>query len=124
MDDAIHFLNDETEVDFVSIGCPHCSINEIAEIAGLLKGKKVTKETWITTARPIKHIADKMGYTKAIEDSGAKFACDTCLAVAPLKGRFKAIATNSAKGCYYGRGSNAFKTRFMPLEDCLMEATK
>ena len=122
--EAVDFLNDDTEVDFVSIGCPHCSINEIAEIAKLLKGKKVTKETWITTARPMKQIADNVGYSKIIEESGAKFACDTCLAVAPLKGRFKAIATNSAKGCYYGRGSNGFKTRYMSLEKCVEEATK
>ena len=122
--DAYGFLNDDGEVDFVTIGCPHCSINEIAQIAKLLKGKTVTKETWITTARPVKQIADNVGYSKTIEESGAKFACDTCLAVAPLKGRFNTIATNSAKGCYYGRGSNGFKTKFMSLEKCVEEATK
>jgi len=124
VEDAIRFLNDEGDVDFVFIGCPHCSLAEIEKISKLLKGKKVKKETWICTARPTKKIADAMGYTKIIEDSGAKFACDTCLAVAPLKGRFKVIATNSAKGCYYGRGSNAFKTKFMTLEKCIEEALK
>lgn len=124
VDEAIKFLNDQCEVDFVSVGCPHCSLNEMERIAGLLKGKKVSKETWITTSRNVKEQADKKGYTHMIEASGAKVVCDTCLAVAPLKGRFKAIATNSAKGCYYGRGSNAFKTKFMPLEKCIEEAVK
>ena len=32
------------EVDFVSLGCPHLSIKEIARIAELLAGKRVTKE--------------------------------------------------------------------------------
>jgi predicted aconitase len=124
VEDAIKFLNDESEVDFVSVGCPHCSMNEMERIASLLKGRKVSKETWITTSRQVKAEADKKGWTKTIEASGAKIVCDTCLAVAPLKGRFKAIATNSAKGCYYGRGSNGFKTRFMSLEECLKEATR
>jgi predicted aconitase len=39
------------DVDFVSLGCPHLSIKEIARIAELLAGKQVTKEFWITTAR-------------------------------------------------------------------------
>jgi hypothetical protein len=124
VEDAIKFLNDECEVDFVSIGCPHCSMAEIERVASLLNGRKVSKETWITTSRQMKAEADKKGWTKTIQSSGAKIVCDTCLAVAPLKGRFKAIATNSAKGCYYGRGSNGFKTRFMSLEECIEEATK
>jgi predicted aconitase len=124
VEEAIKFLNDEGEVDFVSVGCPHCSLNELDKVAKLLKGKKVKRETWICTARPTKRIADSMGITRIIEDSGAKFACDTCLAVAPLKGRFKVIATNSAKGCYYGRGSNGFKTKFLTLEGCIKEALK
>ncbi len=116
-------LSDAEEIDFVSIGCPHCTLKEIAEIAGLLKGKKVKKEFWICTARPVKRMADQAGYTKIIEEAGAKFACDTCLAVAPLKGRFKGAATNSAKGVFYGRGKNDFKTRFCSLEECVEIAT-
>ena len=48
-------------------------------------------------------MADKRGYTATIEAAGGKFACDTCMAVAPLKGRFKALATTSAKGCFYSQ---------------------
>jgi predicted aconitase len=48
-------LSDTTpeEADFVSLGCPHLSIGEIARIAGLLEGRQVVKEFWIT-ARPTK----------------------------------------------------------------------
>ena len=117
-------LNDAGEIDLVAVGCPHLSLKEIGEVARMLEGRKVKKEMWVCVARPIKRIADQMGYTKAIEDSGAKFACDTCMAVAPLKGRFKCLATDSAKGCFYGRGSNAFKTRFMTMQELVEEATR
>jgi predicted aconitase len=111
-----------TDVDFVSLGCPHLSIKEIARIAELLAGKTVTKEFWITTARPVKNIADRMGYTAVIEAAGAKFAADTCCVVAPIEGRFQAMATDSAKACYYGAAKNKFKTLIKPFDEVVMTA--
>jgi len=120
---ALKAMNDDIEdMDFVSLGCPHASLKEIEKFAGLLKGKKVKVETWIATARPTKRIADTAGYTKTIEDSGAKFACDTCMVVAPLKGRFKTLVTDSAKSCFYGRSKNNFKMRVGTVEDCINAA--
>ncbi len=111
-----------TEADFVSLGCPHLTLNEIARIAELLEGKHVTKEFWITTARPIKQMADRMGYTRVIEAAGAKFAADTCCVVAPIKGRFKALITDSAKACYYASGKHKFKTIIKPFDDVVLAA--
>ncbi len=116
-------LNEEgASIDFVSIGCPHASLREIQYIAKLVDGKQVKKETWITTARPTKQVADRMGYTQIIEAAGIKFACDTCCVVAPIRGRFTGLCTDSAKGCYYGRGRNKFQTKHCSLEDCIEEA--
>ncbi|MFX0071500.1 MAG: aconitase X [Candidatus Hermodarchaeota archaeon] len=117
-------IDDEAEIDFISIGCPHASIHEIAQLANLLEGKKVKKEFWITTARPTKRIADEAGYSKIIEDSGAKFAADTCCVVAPIKGRFKGIMVDSAKACYYGRAKNKFKVKIGTIQECVEEAIK
>jgi len=123
---AVVALNDasEAEVDFVSLGCPHLSIDEIARLADLLRGQRVEKEFWITTARPTKHLADRLGYTQVIEASGAKFAVDTCCVVAPIKGRFTALATDSAKACYYAYAKNKFKTRFLPFDEVVQQAIK
>jgi predicted aconitase len=56
-----------------------------------------------------------------IEAAGGKFACDTCMAVAPLKGRFKALATTSAKGCFYSR-QNLMKTKMGSTQECINAA--
>jgi len=88
------------------------SIQEIARLAGLLAGRQVKREVWLTTARATKSVADRMGYTRVIEASGAKFAADTCCVVAPIKGRFHALATDSAKACYYAYSKNKFHTFF------------
>jgi predicted aconitase len=121
---AIHSLNNasEDEVDFISPGCPHLSIHEIEHISRLLDGRQVKKEFWITTARTTKQIADRMGYTRIIEAAGAKFAADTCCVVAPIQGRFTAMATDSAKASYYAYSKNKFKTVFLPFEDVIKQA--
>ncbi len=119
--EAYEAINDDTEdIDFVCIGCPHASIKEIAQIANLLKDKKISPNTefWVATSRPMKQLADKRGYTRLIEEAGGKFACDTCMAVAPLKGRFRTVATTSAKGCYYSRHNNML-TKMGSLEECI-----
>ena len=117
-------INDQvTDIELVCVGCPHCSIKEISEIADLIKGKKVADGTefWVATSRTAKQLADKRGYTQTIEAAGGKFACDTCMAVAPLKGRFKSLATTSAKGCFYSRQNN-MKTKMGSVEECINAA--
>lgn len=105
------------DVDFVSLGCPHLSLAEIARLADLLAGKRVVKEFWITTARPVKQIAERMGYSQIIEASGARFAVDTCCVVAPIRGRFHSLATDSAKACFYAYSKNRLKTVFLAFDD-------
>lgn len=110
-------------VDFLSLGCPHLTLAEIARIAGLLEGKQVTREFWITAARPVLQMAERQGYIQTITAAGAKIAADTCCVVAPIKGRFTALATDSAKACYYAAGKNNFKTLFLPFDQVVMLAT-
>ncbi|MFQ6063861.1 MAG: aconitase X [Candidatus Bathyarchaeia archaeon] len=124
--EAYENINDDVEaIDFVCIGCPHSSIKEIAKIAGLLRSKKISPNTefWVATSRQTKQLADKRSYTETIEKAGGKFACDTCMAVAPLKGRFRSVATTSAKGCYYSR-HNDMKTKLGSLEECIEAAVR
>ena len=112
------------EVDFVSLGCPHLTLAEVARVAELLAGKKVKKEFWITTSRPVKRLADYAGYTTVIESAGAKFAVDTCCVVAPIEGRFKAMLTDSAKACYYAQARNRFAMHILPFDDVVLEACR
>ena len=75
--------DEEAEIDFISVGCPHASIKEVATIAEMLDGKQVTdgKTVWITTAKPTKDLAIKMGFYDKIEKAGAFLVADACCAV-------------------------------------------
>ncbi len=117
-------LNDTGTPDFVSVGCPHCSLGELATLARLLKGRRVRREFWVCCSREVKRQSDEAGYSQWIKASGAKFAADTCMVVAPIEDMgYRVVATNSAKACHYLRNSG-LKVRFMPLEQCVVEATR
>ncbi len=125
LEQAVDSLNDpDAEIDFISLGCPHLSIVEIQRLAGLLQGRQVTREFWVTTSRAVKSIADRVGYSQVIEASGAKFAVDTCCVVAPIRGRFKTLLTDSAKACYYAYSKNKFNTVYRSFDEVVQEALR
>jgi len=70
----------------------------------------------------VKQLADLAGYSQIIEGSGAKIAADTCCVVAPIKGRFHGMVTDSAKACFYAQGKHRFRTVFKPFDDVILEA--
>jgi predicted aconitase len=112
----------EKKVDYVAIGCPHCSLNQIKELAGLLQGKKVNRETtlWIHTNVAIKHLAGQLGYVQTIEEAGGVVTQDLCTILGnPEALGFKTLATNSPKMAFYAPGSNGFAVWYGSVEQCI-----
>lgn len=88
--------------DLICLGCPHSSIEEIKTIAEKLAGKRLKNQLWVCTSIPVKATADRMGYTKIIENAGGKLVCDTCMVVAPIEELgFEVIGVDSAKAANY-----------------------
>lgn len=115
----------DDEIDFVAVGCPHASLDEIKEVAELLKGRKVKTEFWITTSSKIKEIAEKEGFVSVIEDAGAHIVADTCMVVAPVAELgFKHMATNSAKAAFYAPSHCKTTVRYGTLKQCVEAAVK
>lgn len=92
----------DREPDLICLGCPHASLEEIKKVANLVKGKTIKNKLWICTSISVKASADRMGYTKTIEDAGGNIVCDTCMVVAPIEDMgFEVIGVNSAKAANY-----------------------
>ena len=93
------------EVDLVLLGCPHCTIDEIKNIAAILDGKRVggNQALWIGTAHQIYDLAETMGYSKAVERAGGIFSrnCMATIPDCPIPQNVKLIATNSFKTAHY-----------------------
>jgi predicted aconitase len=116
----------DPNVDFIMLGCPHDSIEQVWEAARLLDGKRISANVnlWIHAPRAIKEVADRSGYTAIIESAGARLLSDTCPAIsrAVPKGA-KVVATDSAKQAHYlpaiVLGTQAW---FGSLEECVNAA--
>jgi len=75
--DEVETLFAEMDVEAVAVGCPHCSAEELRELADLLRGKKTTKPFYIFAARGVaKNNPDLIA---AIERSGAQVSADPCI---------------------------------------------
>ena len=113
----------KSEPELVFIGCPHCSMNEIKNVACTIGGRKVKggKELWICTSRFVKEKA--RNYVGEIEQSGAHLITDTCAVVTwTEKLGIRTIMTNSAKTAYYAPTLNKAETVLAPLKECLNTA--
>ncbi|HII79350.1 MAG TPA: DUF521 domain-containing protein, partial [Methanosarcina sp.] len=109
------------EPELITIGCPHCSAAELKKAAELLKGKTVSKETWIFTSRELtKRYPD---YIKTIEESGAKVVCDTCMVVSPATNRYSCVMVNSGKAFAYVPGMCGAESVYGNMEACIEKAT-
>ncbi len=88
--------------DLICLGCPHSSLEEIQQVANIVKGKTIKNKLWVCTSVSVKATSDRMGYTKIIEDAGGNVVCDTCMVVAPIEDMgFEVIGVNSAKAANY-----------------------
>lgn len=102
--EKLNSVGTSTDVDYVMLGCPHYSIEQIAQAARLLEGRKVSSNSalWIFTSRAVKATADANGYTKIFRDAGAYLMTDTCSAIsAAVPPGTKVAALDSAKQVHY-----------------------
>ena len=120
-EDEIEALFAETEVEAVAVGCPHCSPDELRELADLLKGKKTTKPFYIFAARGV--AKNNPDLVVAIERSGARVITDTCMVVSPRMDEFGSIMVDSGKALAYVPGMCGALARIGTRKECVEVAT-
>lgn len=119
--------NPSTMIAYISLGCPHYSIEELRKIAEFLTNKKIAKNTTlhIWTTNPIKETADRCGYTKIIEESGAIVLTSSCpLTSDKMPTGTRTAAFDSAKQAHYITPSDKAKVYYGSLKKCLESAVR
>lgn len=123
--DMLNACAHDSTVDWVILGCPHCSLEELGEICRLLAGQKVHSNVrlWIITPRALQTVADRTGYTRIINKAGGVLMSDAC----PAEGRVKpqgakVVATNSAKQAHCLTGIPGMQCWFGSTADCITAA--
>src|SRR3984885_5361529 len=125
MYETLNEIGSCSDVDFVLLGCPHASVDQIRQAAELLDGKRLSSsvELWIMAPRSLKVVADRSGYTAVIERAGGRVLADSCPAMsraAPAGTRV--FATDSAKQAHYLPAILGIEAWFGTLEECVAAA--
>jgi predicted aconitase len=103
--DAYQKLNttERTDIDVIGLGCPHCTLEEIAALASELDGKRVHSNVrlLIGTSAAVAALADRMGLVERIREAGGMVLTDMCTVGMLLLGlierwNIRYVATNSA----------------------------
>ena len=114
-----------TSVDFVMLGCPHYSLDQVKNACRLLAGKRVSEncKLWIFTSRAVRVVADREGYSKLIRDAGGVLLTDTCSAIGQtVPPGTKVAALDSAKQTHYLPAIMGIEAWFGTTEDCINAA--
>lgn len=138
LDGIYQHLSDKTgKVDFVCLGCPHYSIHEMADVAGLLDGKRIHQDVtlWVCTSAATAMFAEMAGYADKIRDAGGIIMSgpNFCPVFGPGKpcpeyafrhpdysiGNF---ATEAAKQAFYARSNLRAKKVFLGSKEKCIEA--
>jgi predicted aconitase len=123
-----HDLNrtaSDSNVDFVMLGCPHYSLDQIRDAVSLLAGRRVSGNCrlWIFTSRAVKQNADRQGLTKEILAAGGVLMTDTCSSISQaVPPGTRVAALDSAKQTHYLPAFMGIQAWFGSTADCLNAA--
>jgi predicted aconitase len=114
------------KLDLVVFAAPQLSLVEIAQVADLLDGRRVTIPLLVVTSPQVKPDADRMGLTGRIEAAGGTVLSGMCFyqsyarEMAEANG-WKQLATNSAKLVNI-LGGYGYKPALASMEACIEAA--
>jgi predicted aconitase len=112
----------DRKLDFVMLGCPHNSIEQMALIAELLEGQAHPCRHGTVGAHAARHrqVADRSGYTAIIEAAGGVVMSDTCPSISrKVPAGTRVIATDSAKQAHYLPAIAKVQGWFGSVEQCV-----
>lgn len=118
----LNSIGDSQAVDYVMLGCPHASIDQLAEIAGLLEGRRVAASSalWVFTSRAVKAAAVANGYAATLAAAGARLMTDTCSAISQaVPPGTRVAAFDSAKQAHYLPAMMGIEGWFGTTRDCI-----
>jgi predicted aconitase len=121
----LNSIGSSQAVDYVMLGCPHASIDQIAEIAALLEGRTVSASSalWVFTSRAVKQAAVANGSAAALAAAGAKLMTDTCSAISQaVPPGTRVAAFDSAKQAHYLPAMMGIEGWFGTTRDCINAA--
>ncbi len=119
-------LNTSDSGDLITLGSPQLGLDEISDLASMLKNKSFKKRCMVFCPRVVQQQARKLTYANELERAGCEILSDCCICLTPLidKKDVDSVITNSIKGAYYLKNSNGVGVNLKPLSKIIQDETK
>jgi len=119
-------LNTSESGDLITLGSPQLGLEEIGDLASMLKGRSFQKRCMIFCPSAIKGQIRDLGYVNEIERAGGELLFDCCTCLSPLvdNKEVDSVVTNSVKGAYYLKTSNNVDVNLKSLKRIVQEETR
>ncbi len=119
-------LNTSDSGDLITLGSPQLGLDEISDLASMLKNKSFKKRCMVFCPRVVQQQARKLAYANELERAGCEILSDCCTCLTPLidKKDVDSVTTNSIKGAYYLKNSNGVGVNLKPLSKIIQDETK
>lgn len=115
--------NEPGTIDFAMFGCPHITINQVAEIARVCEGRRFKVDTWLLTSSLTKELAARMGYQDIIQRAGGHIVSDTCIDVPPCwRPYYGAVGVTDSPKCAYYNEIRGIKFIIRPIAEAVEAA--
>ena len=114
----------DPRIDLVTIGCPHCTLQEIMDVTRLLGKRKVHRDVrlWVGTSAVTRLLTERMGLVDIIERAGGLVTADMCPAGVTLQPRVRATNSGTQAGLTVCRGTQP--NWFGTTKDCIEAAVR
>ena len=107
----------------VSIGTPHYSIDEFANLVPLVAGTQFTVPFYVSTGRDVLEEVRRREWLAILEAAGIQIVTDTCTYVTPVMAEISGpVMTDSGKWAYYAPGNIGVDVVYGSTEDCVASA--
>ena len=112
--------------DLITLGSPQLGLEEMSDLAHMLKGRSFKKRCMIFCPRVVKEQAKNLGYADKLEHAGCEILSDCCTCLTPLisSDKIDSVTTNSVKGAYYLKNSNGVGVNLKPLSEIVRDDAK
>lgn len=119
-------LNTAEKGDLITLGSPQLGLEEVGDLAAMLKGRSFQKRCMIFCPRAVKGQMTDLGYTREIERAGGEILYDCCTCLSPLvdNREVDSVTTNSVKGAYYLKTSNKVDVNLKSLKEIVEQETR
>ena len=119
-------LNTSDSGDLITLGSPQLGLDEISDLASMVKNKSFKKRCMVFCPRAVQQQARKLAYANELERAGCEILSDCCICLTPLidKKDVDSVTTNSIKGAYYLKNSNGVGVNLKPLSKIIQDETK